>query len=218
MRSRSLKFAAVVAVCAAVIPASASAHVTLAPKTADAGSWTTFAVKVPNESDSASTVKVALKMPPGIVSASYEPVDGWTVKVVKTKLAKPIESEDGPISEVVSEVQWTATGKGVQPGQFVPFGLTVPVPDVAGQTLTFKAVQSYSDGKVVRWIGAPDSAEPAPVVEVTAAADGHQGGAGEAGGGSSSHAETLAWIAIALGGVALFLSGASLARTGRNRS
>ena len=35
--------------------------------------------------------------------------------------------------------------------------------------LTFKALQTYSNGEVVRWIGPPDSEEPAPQVELTAA-------------------------------------------------
>lgn len=213
MTSRTLKLLTIAAACVAATPAPAFAHVTLAPKAAAAGSWTTFAVKVPNESDSASTVKVALKMPAGISSASYEPVPGWTAKVIRTKLAKPIESEDGPIDEVVSEVQWRATGRGVEPGQFVPFGLTVPVPDAAGEKLAFKAVQTYSDGRVVRWIGAPDSAEPAPTVEVTKAdQEGHGAAAGQSDPGSS---DTLAWIAIALGVLALLVGGGALARAGR---
>ncbi len=35
--------------------------------------------------------------------------------------------------------------------------------------MTFKAVQTYSNGEVVRWIGPPDSEEPAPQVKLTAA-------------------------------------------------
>ena len=35
-------------------------------------------------------------------------------------------------------------------------------PDEPGTSLTFKALQTYDDGEVVRWIGAPDADEPAP--------------------------------------------------------
>ena len=44
------------------------------------------------------------------------------------------------------------------------------VPGKAGDTLTFKALQTYSNGEVVRWIGPEGSDNPAPTVSVTAAA------------------------------------------------
>lgn len=199
------------------LPATAFGHVTLSPDSASAGSWTTFAVKVPNESDSAATVKLALKMPPGVTYASYEPVPGWDVKVIKTKLAKPIQSEEGPVNEVVSEIEWTASGGGVKPGQFVPFGLTIPVPGKTGETLTFKAVQTYSDGKISRWIGASGSDQPAPTVKVTAAEAGHGGSvAGES--SDSAHDATVAWVGVGLGAVALLLGIAAFVRSGRARS
>ena len=50
------------------------------------------------------------------------------------------------------------------------FGLSVRIPDKAGEKLTFKALQTYSGGEVVRWIGAEDSDNPAPIVTVTEAA------------------------------------------------
>ena len=47
----------------------------------------------------------------------------------------------------------------------------------AGQQLTFKALQTYDDGEVVRWIGPEDADEPAPIVTLTAAASGGGHGA-----------------------------------------
>jgi periplasmic copper chaperone A len=47
--------------------------------------------------------------------------------------------------------------------------VSLQMPDKAGTTLTFKAIQAYDNGKVTRWIGPPDAEEPAPQVEVTAA-------------------------------------------------
>jgi uncharacterized protein len=44
------------------------------------------------------------------------------------------------------------------------------VPDGApGDALTFKALQTYQGGEVVRWIGPPDAEDPAPTVTLTAA-------------------------------------------------
>ena len=60
---------------------------------------------------------------------------------------------------------WTATAGGLRPGQIVVFPLSIRVPDGRkGTVLTFKALQTYRGGEVVRWIGAPSSEEPAPQV------------------------------------------------------
>ena len=56
-----------------------------------------------------------------------------------------------------------------------------------GSEVTFKALQTYQGGEVVRWIGPPDADEPAPTVTLTAAADG--GGHGAPGSASSEPAQ-----------------------------
>jgi uncharacterized protein len=154
---------------ALIAPAAAAAHVTVQPASAPAGAETVLTVRVPNERDDASTVKVDVRLPPGFVSAAWESMPGWSVRAVKQKLRKPIQTDDGPIDEQISEVVWTASSKGtgIQPGEFRDFPLSVLIPGKAGQTLTFKALQTYSNGSVVRWIGAPGSDQPAPQVKLT---------------------------------------------------
>ena len=78
-----------VAAGALAVPAAAQAHVTVQPTSAPAGAETVLTVRVPNERDDASTVKVDVKLPPGFVSASWEAVPGWSVRAVKQKLSKP---------------------------------------------------------------------------------------------------------------------------------
>src|SRR3954447_21020054 len=63
----------------------------------------------------------------------------------------------------------------IPPGAFEDFGLSVQIPGKAGDKLTFKALQTYSDDEVVRWIGAEDSDNPAPVVTVEAAKEADHG-------------------------------------------
>jgi uncharacterized protein YcnI len=166
------KIASAVAAGALAAPAAAAAHVTLQPNTAAAGAFTVENVRVPNERDDASTVKVDVQLPHGFVFASYEPKIGWSVKVTKEKLAKPIRTDDGPIDEEVRRITFTGHGPNgkVAPGQFTDFPLSVQIPGKAGDKLTFKAIQTYSNGEVVRWIGAPGSETPAPVVRVTGGA------------------------------------------------
>ena len=202
------------------LPAAASAHVELEPSSAPAGSSTLFQLRVPNESDRASTVKLELKLPAGVASATYQAVPGWTARVVKSRLAKPVQTDDGPITEGVSEVVWTAQGKGIEPGQFQAFGLTLLVPDQPGMTLSLKALQTYSDGQVVRWIGAPDAMEPAPTLTVEAKSSAHAGmgnngmSAGSTPG--SSNAETLAIVALVMAALALVAAAAGLVRSRRD--
>jgi uncharacterized protein YcnI len=175
------KIAVLAAAGALAAPAAAQAHVTLQPKTAQAGSFTVLDVRVPNERDKASTVKVDVQFPAGFASVSYQPVPGWKVKVIKKKLATPVQTDDGPITEGVSRMIWSGTRKGsgkIAPGQFMDFPISVQVPGKAGDVLTFKALQTYSNGEIVRWIGAPSADLPAPQVKVTAAAARSAGHAG----------------------------------------
>jgi uncharacterized protein YcnI len=110
-----------------------------------------------------------VQLPPGFLFVSTAPVQGWTAKIVQRKLADPVKVGDDTADTEVSEVIWT--GGRLGPGEFLDFPLSVAMPDAPGSTLTFKAVQTYSDGKVVRWIGDPGSDTPAPQVSVVGNAD-----------------------------------------------
>ncbi|RKQ90399.1 uncharacterized protein YcnI [Solirubrobacter pauli] len=218
-------------------PAVAQAHVTLQPSTAAAGGYTRLNVRVPNERDDASTQKVELQFPDGFASASFEPVPGWDVKVVKKQLETPIKTDDGEITEAVNTITWTADDEedAIPPGAFRDFGLSVRIPGKAGDTLTFKALQTYTDGEVVRWIGAEDADKPAPTVAVTEAAGEHGAGADHAtptatpettdaertsattgdDGGSS---DTLAIIALIVGALGLVVGTLGLLSARRSRA
>jgi len=238
MQRKRITLASAVTLGALAVPAAAQAHVTVQPKTAAAGAYVVEDVRVPNETDDAVTTKVAVQFPPGFAEASYQSVPGWTVKVVKEKLATPVKTDDGEVTEGVKTITWTANAKadGIAPGQFQDFPLSVQIPGKAGDTLTFKALQTYSDGTVARWIGAPDSDKPAPQVAVTAAADEdhHAATAAPAAGGTATTEEasapaaaataagdsddgsnTLAIVALIVGGLGLAAGGAGLAAARR---
>jgi uncharacterized protein YcnI len=147
---------AAVAAAALAFPAAAAAHVTIQPNTAAAGGFTRVDVRVPNERDDDATTQVRVQFPPGFEFVSYEPRPGWNVNVKKS-------------GDAVSEITWS--GGVIAPGQFMDFGLSLKMPDgTAGEKLTFKALQTYDSGEVVRWIGPEDADEPAPQVTLTAAA------------------------------------------------
>lgn len=211
-----ITLAATVALALAV-PAGANAHVTLQPGEAPAGDYVVLDVRVPNERDDAATTKVDVQLPPGFAFASYQPVAGWSVDVKTEKLAKPLTSHGEKITERVSRMTWTAdgAGAGIQPGQFQDFPVSVQVPGEAGDTLTFKSLQTYDDGEVVRWIGPPDSEEPAPQVTVTEGGGGHGAAAGEESADlASEHADSaskgLGIAALIVGALGLLVGAAAL--------
>ena len=189
-RYRPRVVAAIVAAATLALPAAASAHVTVQPSTAPADGFARLDVRVPNERDDAGTVKVDLQLPPGFAFVSYEPRPGWKVTTKRVKLDEPIEVEGGfSVDEGIGQITWTGEGpQGViEPGQFVDFGLSLRMPKgEAGDKLTFKALQTYDDGDVVRWIGPEDGEEPAPVVTLTGAATGGGHGAPGSTGGDTS--------------------------------
>jgi uncharacterized protein len=123
--------------------------------------------------------------------------------------------EGDTLTEEVSRVTFTATGKGIEPGQFQDFGLSVGLPDrPVGTKLTFKALQTYAGGKVVRWIGPPGSEEPAPQVElVSAAGGGDATPAAASSDDSEDGGDTLSIIAIVAGALGLLAGGAALLRS-----
>ena len=186
--SRVARAAGVLAVGAVAVVATAlpaSAHVTLVPTSAPAGGYTTLTFKVPTESDTASTTKLDVAFPTDtpIASVSVQPKAGWTYEVRKGAPSKPVVTDDGDkVTEVVTEVIWTAAdgSAGIKPGEFDTFVVSAgPLPEGV-PSIVFKALQTYSDGEIVRWVdvsteGQPEPEHPAPTLILTAAAgdDGH---------------------------------------------
>ena len=230
-RNRTVVVATTIAALA--LPAAAQAHVTLQPSSAPAGAFMKLDVRVPTELDNASTAKVDVRFPAGFAAARYQAVPGWKVRVITKKLATPIQTDDGPITEGIDRMVWTRTSGagGIKPGQFQDFPISVQIPGKAGDKLTFKALQTYSNGEVVRWIGAPGADTPAPQVTVTAAAPcadaGMGAGASGANGGgtaqpaaATSHddgANGLTIAALAVGVLGFVFGGVALASTRRRR-
>ncbi|AGJ56113.1 DUF1775 domain-containing protein [Streptomyces sp. FT05W] len=165
-----------------LLAGTASAHVSVQPQgEAAKGGYATVNFKVPNERDDASTVKLEVNFPTDhpLASVSPQPVAGWKIDVTRSKLAKPLEVHGKKIDEAVSKVTWTADGKGIEPGFFQQFPLSVgQLPEDTDQ-MVFKALQTYSNKEVVRWIeepaeGGEEPESPAPVLALSApAADAH---------------------------------------------
>jgi len=131
----------------------AAAHIQVTPGIAAPDDPVRFTVLVPGESDK-ETVKVQLKVPKDVLPFSFGRTPGWKRTLV--------EAPNGAVDRIV----WTGR---MAKDDFAEFSFLAGTP-AQPTTLVWKALQTYSDGTIVRWIGAPGSEQPAPVTRVVAGA------------------------------------------------
>ncbi|MFY0408244.1 YcnI family protein [Solicola sp. PLA-1-18] len=170
----------------------AAAHVTVSSPDAAAGGYAKLVLRVPNESETATTTSVTVTLPEDAPFASVRTLatPGWTATLTDRTFPEPVEVGDLRLSKAVGTVTWTAEdGAGIPPDEFGELALSVgPLPEDAGD-LSFPVRQTYSDGEVSDWSQpTPASGEepeyPAPVL--TVGADGATGGAHGAHGGAAT--------------------------------
>ena len=154
------------ALAAVVFPAAAVAHVTLQPGEWEPGAFSRMAVRVPNESDTASTTSITVQFPEEVLTARFQPHPICEREVETEQLDQPVEE----ITERIATVTWTCD-PGIEPGEFDEFGLSFQVPEdaAAGDELLFPTVQVYSDGEERAWVDPdPEAESPAPRITVVA--------------------------------------------------
>ncbi len=125
------------------------AHVVVSPEEVTAGDYETLTVSVPTEKE-IPTTEIRVEVPEGFLLSGVQPVPGW----------EHAFEEDGGIVTAV-----TFSGGEIRPREFQQFLVQAQAPEEPGE-YPWKAAQTYEDGSVVEWTGAPDSEEPASVVEV----------------------------------------------------
>ena len=225
------RFAIVLAAAGLALVAAAApawAHVKVEPESAPKGSDAVLAFVVPSEKDNATTTQVKVQFPTDhpIAEALIEPIPGWTGAATSFKVTTPIQTDNGPVTEAVKDVTWTATGKGIEAGDFQEFRVSVGLPDDAA-SLAFPTIQTYSDGSAVNWVqvappGGPEPDDPQPVLTLTAASD--TGTATPATPATSTanksdvdNAKTLAIVGVVVGALGLLAGAGGLVR-GRRKA
>lgn len=224
--TRAIAGSATAALLLTTTAPAALAHVTVKPESTTGGTFTQLVFRTPNESDTARTTKLKVTLPADtpLLHVSVLPITGWTAKVVNAPLAEPVDSFGTTVTEAPRTVTWTADpGTGVEPGEYQNFAISAgPLPDSG--TLVFPAVQTYSDGEVVRWAtvaaeGEEEPEHPAPTFTITAAVAPAGSDAADANVESDSDEGTdpIAVAGLVAGLVALVLAGVALARGRRGR-
>jgi uncharacterized protein YcnI len=211
----------------------ASAHVTVSSPDAAPGGFGKLVFRVPTESDAASTTRLQVTLPTArpFAVVSTKPLPGWTVTTKQRKLPRPVEDDGFTLTEAVGVVTWAAApGRGVKPGQFEEFELSVGPFPKGVSSVSMPTVQTYSDGTVTRWdqttrAGAPEPEHPAPTLtlsagsavgsdhaEETTTAPTSTASAPTGSGGTDAVARWLGGIGIAVGA-----AGVAVAVLGRRR-
>lgn len=219
-------------VCALAAPAAA--HVSVDPPSAPKGATVKLSFLVPNEEPTKRVTKLQILFPippqTPIATVTVEQKPGWTPRVTKQDLAQPIVTDDGTVTSVVREITWTAktVADGIAANQFGEFTVAADgLPDDENEVV-FRAVQTYSDGSVVRWIdpvtpGGPEAEHPTPILELTdpggvttpTTSANASGNATIVSAADDNSARALGIIGIALGAVALLFATAALMRKRR---
>ena len=132
---------------------SAAAHIQVRPALAAPGDPVLFQVIVPGERD-AHTTEVTLQVPKDVLPFSFEASPGWE-RTMK-------EGSDGSVETITWKGELTEDG-------FARFAFLASTPEQEGE-IVWKALQTYDDKSVVRWIGAPDSENPAAVTTISKSA------------------------------------------------
>jgi uncharacterized protein YcnI len=164
-------------VAAAVIgtATSAVAHVGVFPDSTTAGQGAQLTFRVPDESQTASTIRLVVTLPQDrpFTDISTKPMPGWTTTVTDARLPKPVTVGGATITKAPRTVTWTAqSGNKIAPGEYQEFAFATDALPAAGVML-LPAAQFYSDGTVTHWteLTLPAKAEPehpVPAFTVTA--------------------------------------------------
>jgi uncharacterized protein YcnI len=140
-------------VCAgtlAIVASPAPAHIQVHPTTAAPDDAVLFEVLVPNER-AHGTTRVELAVPAGVIPFSYQEAPGWHRSLTL--------KGDGSTRSIV----WRGR---MRPDGFARFSFLASTPP-RERDIAWKTIQTYDDGRKVRWIGAPDADNPAASTTVS---------------------------------------------------
>ncbi len=200
----ALRTVALAAVVGGLAAGPAATHVQVRPAQAAPGDPVLWTVLVPAETQ-VGTRRVELAVPKDVLPFSYEDAPGWTRRLRM--------NADGSVRSIVWRGRTAADG-------LATFRFLASTPERAGP-IAWKALQTYRDGELVRWIGAAGSEHPASITTITpAAARENAGGEGEDAKRAAAAAAAPAddgpdWVARGLALAALLLAIAGVVRASR---
>jgi len=129
---------------AALLSATAHAHIVLDQKSAPAGSYYRGALRVSHGCDGSATVAITVRIPDGVRGAKPMAKPGWTIERQLGKLDKPYQSHGRTVSEDVTAITWR--GGPLPDHQYDEFVLQLQLPETPGP-IWFKVLQQCETGQ-----------------------------------------------------------------------
>ena len=144
------------------------AHVTLADKEAENGSYHRFTLNVPHGCKGAPTTAITVHIPEGIQGAKPLNVQDWDISTEKSKLKHPYTAHGKEHTEDVSAITWA---NGDLPNDFYGEFVFRAKVSTDADTLLLKIDQQCGD-QTVSW-SAESHDEPHPAAVLTISHDQH---------------------------------------------
>ncbi len=135
-----------------VFAPSAHGHAVVQPSASRPAEQQVYTLTVPSER-STDVVSVSLQVPPDVESLIVRETPGWNVRLQRK-------------GDRIAVVRWT--GNRIAPSQYEAFQFIARNPVREG-TLEWKVIQQYTNA-TDRWIGPPDSENPAARTTITESA------------------------------------------------
>jgi len=141
-----------ISLLAMLVATSAAAQVSVSPQVTTPAAWERFAVRVINQTDTA-TVSVEVEVPGIIKVLGVEPKAGWTMKTMI------------PTDSVPQVITWT--GGSVGKGEFAEFAFLGRLDaNAKKEDLGFPVKIQRANGSVVEWRKQPGEPYAAPRVDI----------------------------------------------------
>lgn len=164
----------------------AFSHIVLEEQTALAGTSYRAVLRLSHGCDGSPVTALRILIPAGFQGAKPMPKAGWVLGIKTARLPKPYTSHGKQVTDDVSEITWTASGRDhwVQDAWYEEFVVRGNLPAEAGP-MWFKVLQTCDKGSI-DWADVPASGtstkglkSPAALLEII--------GSGSPAGGSHQH-------------------------------
>ncbi|WP_337875402.1 YcnI family protein [Elioraea sp.] len=170
MTKGSIMHRTLLAACAAaLLGATASAHVTLETQEAAPDSLYRAVFRVPHGCGEAATIRLAVTLPEGVRGARPMPKPGWRLTLVPRE-DRPTPQGHGAAREL-HQIVWE--GGPLPSEHYDEFVIRFRTPNTPGQTLWIPVVQGCEGGRETAWTQVPepgrrasDYPTPAPALRI----------------------------------------------------
>ena len=129
----------------------AAADVTLVPDRVQPGARDVTLVFRVTDEPGTRTARIQVFLPTGrpLVGVEADAPPGWAARPTTTELAAPAPTADGPVSSIVTAIEWEATDPAG--ASTVDLPVRVGLMPIGAGPVRFRVTQTGADGRTVEW-------------------------------------------------------------------